>query len=125
MNRAKERVLNRANRAARIRKKIEGTSERPRLCVRRSLNHIYAQIVDDLKGTTLVLVGSSGKDFAAKKSGNNKMTKSDVAKLVGEMVADKAKEKGIVKVVFDRKGYRYHGRVKALAESARAKGLVF
>jgi large subunit ribosomal protein L18 len=101
-----------------------GTSERPRLCVRRSLNHIYAQIVDDISGTTLVQVGSMSKEFSQKTAGKE-LTKTDISKLVGEMLADQAKEKGVSTVVFDRKGYLFHGRVKALAEAARSKGLVF
>ena len=112
----------RSRRARRIRKKVFGTSERPRLCVRRSLNHIYAQLVDDEKGATLVQVGSVGKGFAA---GKDSKGKSAASKAVGELLAEKAKEKGVAKVVFDRKGYLYHGRVKALADAARSKGLVF
>jgi large subunit ribosomal protein L18 len=112
----------RGRRARRIRKKVFGTNERPRLCVRRSLNHIYAQLVDDEKGVTLVQVGSVGKGFAA---GKDKAGKSAASKTVGELLAEKAKEKGVTKVVFDRKGYLYHGRIKALADAARSKGLVF
>ena len=110
----------RLRRARRIRKHVAGTKDRPRLCVRRSLSHMYAQIVDDQSGSSLVQAGSTNK-VAEKK----KMSKIDRARLVGELIADKAKEKGIVKVVFDRKGYAYHGRVKALAEAARKKGLQF
>ncbi|NLD99446.1 MAG: 50S ribosomal protein L18, partial [Fibrobacter sp.] len=101
-----------------------GTPERPRLCIRRSLNHIYAQIVDDINGLTLVQVGSRGKDFEQKIAGKE-VTKTDISKMVGELLAEQAKEKGVTKVVFDRKGYLFHGRVKALAEAARGKGLVF
>jgi large subunit ribosomal protein L18 len=115
----------RQKRAQRIRKKIAGTSERPRLCVRRSLSHIYAQIVDDITGKTLVQTGSTSKDIVGKITDKAKTSKTDVARLVGELVAEKAKEKGVDKVVFDRKGYAYHGRVKALAEAARKKGLQF
>jgi len=120
----------RSRRARRIRKKIFGTSDRPRLCVRRSLKHIYAQLVDDEKGITIIQVGSAGKGFTAradgaKADGKNKSVKSAAAKTVGELLAEKAKEKGVTKVVFDRKGYLYHGRVKALADAARSKGLVF
>ena len=120
------RKLNqRQRRSIRIRKKISGTSERPRLCVRRSLSHIYAQIVDDITGKSLVQTGSTCKEISGKITDKAKTSKTDVARLVGELVAEKAKEKGIEKVVFDRKGYAYHGRVKALAEAARKKGLQF
>jgi len=124
MNSAKRRSLERSRRAARVRKSISGTTERPRLCVRRSINHIYAQIVDDEQGKTIAFVGSTGKEFAQKVSGKG-ISKTEVSKIVGEMVAEKAIEKGVKAVVFDRKGYLYHGRVKALAEAARGKGLVF
>ncbi len=115
----------RQKRAMRIRKKIAGTPGRPRLCVRRSLSHIYAQIVDDLSGRSLVQTGSTSKEILGKITDGKKTSKTDVARLVGELVAEKAKEKGIDKIVFDRKGYAYHGRVKALAEAARKKGLQF
>jgi len=106
----------------RVRKKIKGTSERPRLNVFRSLTHIYAQIIDDTTGTTLV--ASSTLDEALKgnvKFGGNK----ESAKEVGKLVAKKAIDKGIKQVVFDRGGYLYHGRVKELAEAAREAGLEF
>ena len=125
MNIAKKRVVSRGTRARRIRKKVSGTGERPRLCVRRSLNHVYAQLVDDVKGISLIQVGSSGKEFAAKVAGIGKVTKSGISKLVGELLAEKARAKGVDKVVFDRKGYLYHGRIKALADAARSKGLKF
>ncbi len=124
MNCSKKRVIERARRAERVRKKIMGTSERPRMCVRRSLNHIYAQIVDDISGKTIVQVGSRGKEFSQKTAGKE-LTKTDISKMVGEMLAVLAKEKGVTTVIFDRKGYLYHGRVKALAEAARSNGLVF
>jgi large subunit ribosomal protein L18 len=102
----------------RIRQKMEGTTERPRLNVYRSLNHIYAQVIDDAKGETLV----SASTLAAKvKAGGNVAA----AKEVGKMVAERAIEKGIKKVVFDRGGYLYHGRIKALADAAREAGLEF
>ena len=122
MNVSKKRVISRGARAARIRRRLSGTAERPRLCVRRSLKHIYAQLVDDEKGITLLQVGSSGKELAAKTADKKKI---EVSKMVGELLAEKAKEKGVQKVVFDRKGYLYHGRVKALADAARGKGLAF
>jgi len=93
------------------------------LCVRRSLNHIYAQLVDDINSVTIVQVGSTGKEFTEKLG--KEADKTATAKLVGEVLAEKAKEKGVTNIVFDRKGYLFHGRVKALAEAARAKGLVF
>jgi large subunit ribosomal protein L18 len=103
---------------SRIREKMEGTTERPRLNVYRSLNHIYAQVIDDSQGVTVV----SASTLAAKaKTGGNVMA----AKEVGKMIAEKAQEKGIKKVVFDRGGYLYHGRIKALADAAREAGLEF
>ena len=102
----------------RIRTKVQGTSERPRLNVYRSLNHIYAQVIDDAHGVTLV----SASTVASKvKTGGNVAA----AKEVGKLVAERAKEKGIKKVVFDRGGYLYHGRIKALADAAREAGLEF
>ncbi len=111
----------RAKRRARLRYKITGTAERPRLNVFRSLNHIYAQIIDDEKGITLVAASSLSPELKGKVAGGN----IESAKAVGELIAKKALEKGINKVVFDRAGYIYHGRVKALAEGARAGGLEF
>ena len=102
----------------RIRRKMSGTAARPRLNVYRSLNHIFAQVIDDSKGITLV----SASSLSAKlKTGGNVAA----AKEVGKLVAERAKEKGITRVVFDRGGYLYHGRVKALAEAAREAGLQF
>ena len=106
-----------------IRKKISGTSEKPRLSVFRSLDNIYAQIIDDTTGNTLVSVSSLNKEAKADlKSVKGKINKS---KLIGSLVAKKALEKDIKNVVFDRNGFRYHGRVKALADGAREGGLVF
>ena len=105
----------------RIRKKLMGTSERPRLNVYRSLSHIYVQVIDDLKGVTLVSASSAeGKKESRTQGGNLASAKS-----VGKAIAERAKAKGIDKVVFDRGGYIYHGRVKALADSAREAGLKF
>lgn len=104
----------------RIRKRISGTDERPRLTVFRSNKQIYAQVVDDLKGHTLVAASSMEKSIS-----EQQVPKTDVAKLVGSLVAKKAIEAGIEAVVFDRNGYLYHGRVKALAEGAREAGLKF
>jgi large subunit ribosomal protein L18 len=123
MDRAKTRIRERKQRAHRVRKTLIGSAERPRLCVRRSLNHIYAQIIDDSTGKSLLQIGSNCKELEEKVT--DKSTKIDVSKMVGELLAEKAKEKGISKVVFDRKGYLYHGRVKALADGARSKGLLF
>jgi len=120
-----DKVVKRKKRAFRIRKRVAGTQQRPRLSVRRSLNHIYVQIIDDIAGASLVQVGSTNKEIAGKITDKKKMSKTEVSKLVGELVAEKAKEKGIEKVVFDRKGYAFHGRIKALAEAARKKGLQF
>lgn len=119
MNKNKQ-VLKRQNRILRhnrVKKQIIGLHPTPRLNVFRSLTNIYAQVIDDEAGKTLV--AASSKDL------KSKAKKTDQAVEVGKLIADKAKEKGITKVVFDRGGYRYHGRVKALAESARAAGLEF
>jgi large subunit ribosomal protein L18 len=105
----------------RIRKKVRGTAERPRLNVYRSVNHIYAQVVDDLAGTTLVSASSVEGEKGKRKSGGNVAS----AKEIGKLVAQRAQEKGVKKVVFDRGGYLYHGRIKALADAARAAGLEF
>jgi len=107
-------------RHARVRKKIVGTPERPRLAVFKSLKHIYAQIIDDSTGRTLIAVSTLSKDFPKAKG-----TKTELARKVGEMLGEKALKAGISEVVFDRGGYKYHGRVKALADSAREKGLKF
>ena len=106
----------------RIRKKLRGTAERPRLNVYRSLNHIYVQVIDDLNGKTLVSASSNdGKTKESLKGGGN----VSAAKAVGKIIAERAKAAGIEKVVFDRGGYKYHGRVKALADAAREAGLKF
>jgi large subunit ribosomal protein L18 len=110
----------RKKRHIRIRKKIIGTSEIPRLSVFRSNKHISAQIIDDTKGITLVSASSLEKDLKLKSGGN-----IETSKKVGEALAKKALKANITKVVFDRGGYLYHGRVKALAEAARANGLEF
>jgi large subunit ribosomal protein L18 len=105
----------------RIRKKMVGTSERPRLNVYRSLNHIYVQVIDDLHGKTLVSASTAEGKKSERRSGGNVAS----AKSVGKLVAERAKAKGIEKVVFDRGGYLYHGRIKALADAARESGLQF
>jgi large subunit ribosomal protein L18 len=104
----------------RIRKSLRGTPERPRLAIYRSIAHIYAQIIDDRRGVTLVAASSNEKD-AGKASGGNVAG----AKEIGRKIAERAKEKGITRVVFDRGGYLYHGRVQALADAAREAGLEF
>ena len=104
----------------RIRNKFHGTAERPRLSVFRSEKHIYAQIIDDIKGVTLVAASSLDKDLALK-VGSNK----DAAAAVGSAIANKAKAAGIEEVVFDRGGFLYHGRIEALADAAREAGLQF
>jgi large subunit ribosomal protein L18 len=113
----KKEIRNRIHQ--RIRRKLRGTAERPRLAVFRSVAHIYAQVIDDSAGATLV--SASTVDKGGKANGGNVAA----ASAIGKLVAERAKEKGIQKVVFDRGGYLYHGRVKALAEAAREAGLEF
>lgn len=115
-NRQKARV----KRHLRVRNKVSGTTERPRLAVYRSEKNIYAQVIDDNNAVTLVSASSLDKDFQGK-VGSNK----EAAKLVGKMIAERAVEKGIKEVVFDRGGYVYHGRIKELADGAREAGLKF
>lgn len=115
-----ETLLKRQKIRYRIRKKISGTADTPRLSVFRSNSEIYVQLIDDLLGKTLASASSREKDIAAQK-----VTKTEKSKLVGAVIARKAKELGIEKVVFDRGGNLYHGRVKAVAESAREGGLQF
>lgn len=118
VDRAHER--NRIHR--RIRRKISGSGARPRLCVFRSLNHIYVQVVDDAQGRTLVAASTAEKDVrGGVKSGGN----MQAAKVVGKLIAERARAKGIEAVVFDRGGYLYHGRIQAVAEAAREAGLKF
>ena len=112
----KTREQQRHRRHLRVRKKVSGTSDRPRLVIFRSLKHISAQIVDDVAGRTLVTVSSSGID-------SGKKTEKSLE--VGKLIAERAKSAGITKVVFDRAGYKYHGRVKAVADGARKGGLEF
>jgi large subunit ribosomal protein L18 len=112
----------RKRRHVRVRAKLAGTADSPRLCVFRSLNHIYAQVIDDDKGHTLVTASTLDGEI---KPGVNGKAKSARAGLVGTLVAKRALDKGIKQVVFDRGGYKYHGRVKALAEAAREAGLKF
>ncbi len=119
---ARGKKESRERRHRRIRKKVFGVPERLRLSVYRSLNHIYAQIVDDFKGHTVVSASSLDKELKDEKSHKGNI---ETAKKIGELIARKALEKGIKKVVFDRGGYLYHGRIKALAEAAREAGLEF
>ena len=102
----------------RIRRKVRGSTERPRLAVYRSLNHIYAQVIDDLQGQTIVSASTTEKDLRGGTGGN-----VDAARRVGKAIAERALAKGIEQVVFDRGGYLYHGRIKALTDAARAAGL--
>lgn len=116
------RELLRRARHARVRKRITGVAERPRLNVYRSLNNIYAQLVDDTEGKTIVAASTLDKELRGTiKSGGN----VEAAKAVGELIAKRALDKGIKSIVFDRGGYKYHGRVKALADAAREGGLEF
>jgi large subunit ribosomal protein L18 len=106
----------------RVRPRVEGTTERPRLCVYRSLGHIYAQVIDDRAGKTLVSASSVDKETKKNLKGGGNIA---AAKVIGKAIAERAKAAGVVKVVFDRGGYKYHGRVKALADAAREAGLQF
>jgi large subunit ribosomal protein L18 len=119
----KTKLNNRQRVKLRIQKKVSGTPERPRLAVYRSLNHVYAQLVDDSTGSTLTSASTLSKEIQNEvKSSEGKVAKS---KIVGSLIAKKAIEKKITNVVFDRGGYRYHGRVKAIADGAREGGLKF
>lgn len=120
MDKASGKQVRRARRRIGIRKRIQGTHERPRMCVYKSLNHMYVQVIDDLDGKTLASASTRDKDLGADKTGN-----SAAAAAVGASLAKKAKAAGITKVVFDRGGFRFHGRVKALADAARKGGLEF
>ena len=111
----------RKRRHVRVRRKVHGTTERPRLNVYRSINHIYAQVIDDAVGHTLVSASTLDKQVQSEESSSP----LDSAKVVGRIVAERAKEKGIEKVVFDRGGYAYHGKIKALADASREAGLEF
>ena len=114
--------LARRKRQARIRARLAGTTGRPRLCVFRSLNHVYAQVIDDSRGHTMVAASTLDAELKEELAGKVKTGK---AELVGSLVARRALDKGIKEVVFDRGGYQYHGRVKAVAEAARQQGLKF
>jgi large subunit ribosomal protein L18 len=118
-NKTAKRRVSRFKKKMRIRKEISGTTERPRLTVYKSLSHIYAQLIDDTVGRTLVTCSTVEKDLEGGSSNR------ESAKKVGALIAKRAKEKNIINVVFDRNGYRYHGKIKELADSAREAGLKF
>ncbi|MBL8760918.1 MAG: 50S ribosomal protein L18 [Phycisphaerae bacterium] len=121
MDKQSQKTVRRTRRRIGLRKRISGTTERPRLSVYKSLNHMHAQIIDDLAGKTVVAASTAEKAMGlAGKSGN-----SAAAAAVGAKLAERAKAKGVTKVVFDRGGFKFHGRVKALAEAARKAGLEF
>ncbi len=122
MKRGKTAYHARKRRHLRVRKRVQGTQAKPRLCVYRSLSHIYAQVIDDEAGRTL----ASASDIEAEVRGKaNGKGKTELAKLVGDLLARRAQESGVKEVIFDRAGYRFHGRVKALASAAREAGLAF
>ena len=116
------RIEGRVGRHRRVRRVVRGSASRPRLVVFRSLKHIYAQVVDDDRSVTLVAAGTLSAEIRAQPGSGGNVA---AAKAVGELIARRAKERGIGSVVFDRGGYQYHGRVKALADAARAGGLQF
>lgn len=116
----KQKQIRRSRRRTGIRKRVQGTPERPRLCIYKSLNHVYAQVIDDLAGRTLAAASTRDKGFRSGKTGN-----VSAAEAVGVSIAEKAKAAGVTAVTFDRGGFRYHGRVKALADAARKGGLQF
>jgi len=122
MARVKNTRAMRLIRHKRIRQKVQGTSLRPRLALFRSLNHIYSQVIDDTQGVTLAAASSMDLEI---REGKDSQSKGKVSTMVGGLLARRAKEKGISKVVFDTGGYKYHGRVKAFAEAAREAGLEF
>ena len=117
-----QRRLGRLRRRQHVRNKVFGTSERPRMSVFRSLKHIYVQVIDDTAGATLASASTLDAEIREELG---ELTKVEQARLVGKLVADRAHTAGVNRVVFDRGGYKYHGRVKALADSAREAGLVF
>ena len=120
--RAKTREDKRVRRHRRVRGKVSGTEQRPRLVVHRSLNHLEAQVVDDVAGSTLVGLSTNAPELRARRG---ELTKTDASRELGKALAEKAKAAGVTAVVFDRGGYLYHGRVKAFAEGAREGGLEF
>lgn len=121
-NAIKKKFTSRERRAARIRKKVTGTEERPRLTVYKSNGHMYAQVVNDTKGVTMAHASTLSKELKGKL---DELDKTGAAKLVGTLIAEKAKVANVSKVVFDRNGFPYHGRIAAVADAARAAGLEF
>ena len=122
MDASKRKHKARERRHRRLRARVQGSSEQPRLCVFRSLTHIYAQLIDDDEGHTLVAASTIDRDLRAEVTGKSPI---EAARMVGQLVGERAQQAGVKRVVFDRGGYRYHGRVAALAEGARAAGLDF
>lgn len=122
MSRQRTRKSMRLMRHARVRRRLTGTADRPRLSVFRALNHVYAQIIDDGEGSTLAAASSVESEVRERKDG---LSKTEVSRVVGRLLADRAKKRGVTTVVFDRGGYKYHGRVKALADVLREEGIVF
>ena len=122
--RVKTRLDRRLRRHRRVRAKISGTAERPRLVVYRSLNHVEGQVVDDVRGVTLLGLSTQASELRERK-GQDGLSKTELSRAAGKALAEKAREAGITRVVFDRGGYLYHGRVKAFAEGAREGGLEF
>jgi large subunit ribosomal protein L18 len=120
----KTRHFQRLRRHARVRKKVNGTPERPRLVVYRSLNQMEGQVIDDTQGTTLLGLSTLAPELRERRSADG-LTKTEIARAAGKLLAERAREKGITRVVFDRGGYIYHGRVKAFADGAREGGLEF
>jgi len=120
MNKQKDKALRRSRRTIGIRKRIIGMPDRPRLAIYKSLNHIYAQVIDDMKGHTLASASTMEKELGVDKTGN-----AAAAAAVGSKLAERAKAAGVSKVVFDRGGFKFHGRLKALADAARKSGLEF
>lgn len=120
MDSQKLKQVRRSRRRTGIRKRVQGTPDRPRLCVYRSLNHIYAQVVDDLAGRTLASASTRDKSVSLDKTGN-----AAAAEAVGTLIAERAKAAGVTQVAFDRGGFRFHGRIRALADAARKGGLEF
>jgi large subunit ribosomal protein L18 len=122
MDKAKQKILARRRRHARVREQVSGTPDRPRLCVFRSLKHIHAQVIDDTQGHTLVSASTLDSEVRSQLNDKDKIAQ---AAIVGDVLAKRAVEAGITQVVFDRGGYKYHGRIKSLADAARKSGLEF
>jgi len=122
MDKAKQKIMARRRRHARVRERVSGTPDRPRLCIFRSLKHIHAQVIDDTQGHTLVSASTLDSEVRSQLDDKDKTAQAAV---VGDVLAKRAAEAGITQVVFDRGGYKYHGRVKSLADAARKAGLDF